>query len=247
MFYSFTDTGNTFHMFSLQHLMAVLFFVVLPGALIIFNRDILRQSENEKYIRYALGILGLVVEVNVYIWYITNGQDHWTEFIPTTLCPLTVYLSSISMLTLNKRLSKVIYFLCFGAFFAYLLPDIPYGYNRFRFYAFFTTHGLVMLNTLYLTLIKGITIDKKGMAASVKLITIVLVLAFILGRWTGLDFFYLLEPPFEVPVYQQVYETNQIAFTVIVALSYYGLIGINWLLYRFFRGIRGSRKTNTST
>jgi hypothetical integral membrane protein (TIGR02206 family) len=226
MFFSFSDTGHTFHLYSLQHLLATLFFAILPCLLIIFYKKKLAAWKYEKNLRISIGIFGLFLDFFQYSWYLfSGGSNDWREIIPTTLCGLSIYLSSIAMITLNRRISSWVYYLSFGAFFSFLFADVSHGYDRFRFYGFFVIHGLILLNTVYLRAIHRVKADRKALKDTSLLLLPILILSFFLNHVFDMNFFYMSFPLFpDFPIYQGLYDFHPYAFSAAVFISYYMLL-----------------------
>ncbi len=244
-FFSYEDFGHTFYEFSLQHLAATIIFAVLPVLFVILLAKRIRGSGADKSLAILAGVIGLALEFTQYYWHYYGGQTDWRHIYPTTLCGLTIYLSSIAMITGNRTLGSVIYFFSHGAFFSFLLPQLSFGYDRFRFYAYFVIHGLIFFNAAYLLLVRGIKADKKAMITSGIILLPVLVLSVVFNHLFSdpdlsvagsirMNFFYLDHPPFEFPVYSWLYGIHRYLYTASVIISYYLLLlimrGISWLL-----------------
>ncbi len=234
-FFHYEDFGHTFYEFSLQHLLATIIFAVFPILAVILFRKKLEGSTADKYIAVFAGVLGMAFEFTQYYWHYHGGQTDWRHIYPTTLCGLTIYLSSIAMITGNRTLGSVIYFYSFGAFFSFLLPQQSFGYDRFRFYAYFVIHGLIFFNSTYLLLVRKIKADRKAMITSGIILLPVLILSIIFNHAFSdpdlsvsgavrLNFFYLDHPPFEFPVFSQLYAIHPYLYTGAAFISYYLLL-----------------------
>ena len=227
MFFSYDDFGHTLTLFSLQHLVSVLIFAVLPCVLLVLFRKRLRASKAEPAIRIGIGIFGMLFEFGLYAWHILNGQTDWRNIIPTTLCGLSIYVGSYVMITMSKRVSPVVYYFCFGAFFSFLIADTSFGFDRFRYYTYFVIHGLILFEALYLILIKGIRADKRAFKKACIVLLPILAASIVLSRIFDVNFFYLYYPPFEdFPVYQWLFDTNRYLYSAAAAVSYYILMSV---------------------
>ena len=232
MFFSYLNYGYEFHLFSLQHLIATIVFLLIPVTLLLIFKEKIRNFKHESILRMSFGVFGLLLEFIQYGWYVFSGRvTDWRLVIATTLCGLAVYLGSIAMITLNKKISPVLYYLSYGAVFSFLFADISHGFDRFRFYGFFVLHGLIIFNTVYLRVIHGFKYDKQAFVRTCKIMLPVLIASIILNHIFDMNFFYMSYPLFEdFPVYTFLYETNRYLFSLSVFVSYYILMSVMYLL-----------------
>jgi len=226
MFFSYHDFGTTFHLFSMQHALSVLIFAILPCGLLLLFKNRLRASKKEPAFRISIGIIGMTLEFGLYAWHIFSGrQTDWRLIIPTTLCGLSIYLSSYAMITLSKRISPVVYFYSYGAAFSFLLADSSFGYDRFRYYTFFVIHGLILFEALYLRVIHRVKADRTAFLRACAILAPILIVSVIMNHLFDMNFFYMSFPPFEdFPVYQQLYDMNRYYYSAAVFASYYILM-----------------------
>jgi hypothetical integral membrane protein (TIGR02206 family) len=226
MFFSFTDFGHKLELFTPQYYLAFLIFAVIPCFLVYLLRNWLRKSKLEPFIRISIGVFGLLLEFSLYAWYIFAGKKtDWREIIPTTLCGLTILLSSYAMITLSKRISPIIYFYSFGAFFSFVFADISYGYDRYRFYSYFVIHGLILVNTVYLRAVNNFKADGNAFARAALVLFPFLVLSVVLNKIFDMNFFYMEFPIIEnIPVYTKIYEINVYLYSLAVFASHYILM-----------------------
>ena len=232
MFFSYLDYGHQFHLYSLQHLIATIVFLFLPVAfLLVFNEQV-KNCKHENVFRISIGIFGLVFEFAQYGWHVFSGNNFdWRKIIATTLCGLGVYLGSIAMINLNRTISPVVYFYSYGAIFSFMFADVSHGFDRFRFYAFFVLHGLIIFNTVYLRVIHGFKYDKIAFFRACKIMFPILILSVVFNHIFDMNFFYMNYPLFnDFPVYTFLHETNRYLFSLSVFVSYYVLMYLMYLL-----------------
>lgn len=226
MFFSYTDFGETLTLFSLQHILSVLIFAVLPVIILLMFRKIILKSKAEPAIRISLGVFGLLLEFGLYAWYIfSGGITDWRIVAPTTLCGLSIYLSSYAMITLDKRISAVVYFYSFGAVLSFIVADTSFGYNRFRFYTYFIIHGLIIVEAIYLRVIHRVKADKKTFYSACLFLLPFLAGSILFNQIFDMNLFYMKFPIFEdFPVFQQLYDLNWIYYSIAVFFTYYILM-----------------------
>lgn len=243
LFFDYDNIGFKFYEFSIQHLIAFVIFAVIPIFFLYLFKGKLNDWRYERQFAIFVGVFGLAIELLQYFWHYYGGQTDWRQIYPTTLCGLTIYISSIAMISCNKYLSSIVYFYSYGAFFSFLLPGLEFGFNRFRFYAYFVIHGLILFNTAYLILIRGIKVDKKAMIHSFILLFPILILSIWFNEIfsdakLALNFYYLGYPPFEFPVYSWIYGISKYLYTAAVFISYYLLMLIMLGISAFFNRMR---------
>jgi uncharacterized membrane protein YwaF len=144
------------------------------------------------------------------------------------------------MISRNETLSKIAYFYSYGAFFSFLFADISHGYDRFRFYAFFVIHGLILCNAAYMIAVRQVRADKKGLLAASLLLVPVLAASFVLNSIfsdasLAMNFFYVSYPPFEFPVFSPIYESSPLVFSAVVCICYFLLNPIMYGIAKIFR------------
>lgn len=240
LFFDYEDFGYQFYEFSLQHLIATIVFALIPVAVIIVFRKRFASSRFDKAIAISAGIVGMTFEFVQYYWHYIGGQTDWRNIYPTTLCGLTIYLSSYAMITGNRTIGSVIYYYSYGAFFSFLLPQQSFGYDRFRFYAYFVIHGLIFFNSTYLVLVRGIRTDRKALFTSGLILLPVLSISILFnnifsdpaGGVVQMNYFYLDHPPFDFPVYSWLYEKHSFLYTTAAFVSYYILFLVMHLVAR---------------
>ena len=227
MFFSYDDVGSAFELFTLPHVLAILGFAILPVFLLIRSKDRIRASKHERTIRISLAMAGMLCEWSLYAWYLLNGVTDWRIILPSTLCPLTLYLSAYCMVTLDRKFSSIVYFYSYGAFFSFLLADVVHGFDRFRFYLFFLVHASIFVNVVYLRVVNKVVSDKQAKRKAQRFLFPFILGSIVLNELTGQNFFYLKWPPFkDFPVFQQVYDVHWIAYALLCIVCYYLLIEI---------------------
>jgi hypothetical integral membrane protein (TIGR02206 family) len=91
--------------------------------------------------------------------------------LPLHLCDAALLLAIVGLLWPRAWLAELLYFWTFGGTsFAMLLPDLPVGFPRWEFAAFFTLHGLVIVAAATLVFGLGLT-PRRGAALRVFAVT----------------------------------------------------------------------------
>ncbi len=243
MFFSTTDRGLGFELLTWPHLFACIAFAVIPLLLVFFFSRRIKNSDKEKWIGLALALFTLAVEIGQYIWHYAGGETNWRHIYPTTLCGLSVYVTSFSLITRNEKLSSIAYFYSYGAVLSFLMADQTFGMDRFRYYSFFIIHGMILVNTAYLIWVRKTKIDRQSLIRALLVLFPILLLSYpanilFSNQESALNFFYVSYPPFEFPLFSDLYERIPTLYTLCVYLIYWVLTLLLYGLYLVKRRIR---------
>lgn len=151
-YYDYTD--NPFSFFSNQHINALVFLFAIYILLFLF-RNKLSKPNIDIVARYIIAVALILQEISFNIWRATNGDWHMGTTLPLHLCGASIVLSAIMLINKNYTLFEINYFWGLGgAVQALLTPDIGlYGFPHYRFFQFFTSHGLIIVAVLYMVFV----------------------------------------------------------------------------------------------
>lgn len=112
-----------------------------------------KDDKTDKIIRYTLAAMLILQEIFLNLWRLYWGQWRMGKSLPLHLCGAAVVLSAVLLVNKNYRLYEIVYFWGLGgAIQALLQPDIgAYSFPHYRFFQFFTSHGLIVTASLYST------------------------------------------------------------------------------------------------
>ena len=151
-----------------------------------------------------------------------EGVTDWRDIVPTTLCGLSIYLSSYAMITLSKRISPIVYFYSFGAVLSFIVADTSFGFDRFRYYTYFIIHGLIILEAIYLRVINRVKTDRKAFFRACVFLVPFIIGSIVLNQIFDMNFFYLQFPILEgFPGFQQLYDLSWMYYSAAVFVTYY--------------------------
>ena len=153
-YFSYEYQDDPFSFFSSNHMYAL---IVLLGIfiLIFLYRNKLRDSQIDIKMRYIIAASLILQEISLSIWRLYNGAWHPGTSLPLHLCGASIILSAIMLINKNYTLFEINYFWGLGgAIQALLTPDIGmYGFPHYRFFQFFTSHGLIIVAVLYMVFV----------------------------------------------------------------------------------------------
>ncbi len=114
-------------------------------------------------------------------YYVAKGvHDYWYQFIPSGLCHLAIYLVFLLMFKYNEKVTKILYFLSFGAFISLLVIDTAESsILNIRYYHYVLVHVAIIIMPAYLMVKHKLTISSDDFVHSIKCIYLFIVLMFI--------------------------------------------------------------------
>jgi len=190
---------DTFRIFSTSHLVAIL--VILFFCLLIFLN---RKTIKKKYynMRYVFAVLTILQEVSLNVVRIINNEWTIAKSLPLQLCGIAVILTSVILVTENKKLFLNTFFvMLIGAIMAILTPAIENGYGvpHYRFFQFFFSHGMIVANFVFILFVMeyGKEFRYKNVYRNVVFLLGVAVFNFGINLITGGNYMYLMGKPGE--------------------------------------------------
>lgn len=148
-------SGGDFVLFGGAHLIGLA--LVALACLAIW---LLRQrwtARGQKITRWVfLGVI-YISEGSWHIWMLATGQWTIQVMLPLWVCSLTAWTMPLLLIWRSRRYYEWAYFMgILGALMALLTPDLMnYGFPHFRFIEFFLLHGMLIIATVYMTVVEG--------------------------------------------------------------------------------------------
>jgi hypothetical integral membrane protein (TIGR02206 family) len=154
-YFALNYAGPPFQLFGVGHIIA-LSLIVLFCLSFLHLRNTLREGQKKRF-RWTLAIILLVNELAWHVWAAYWGIWNIQTMLPLHMCSVVVWLTICMLLTNNRSLYEISYFLGIGgALQALLTPDITgYGFPHFRAFNTFLAHGLLVSVPIYMTLVEG--------------------------------------------------------------------------------------------
>lgn len=150
--------GDPIHLISLF----IISFILLS---IFLLRRYLHPYRRVIYITVALILL--LSRISLDCWYILTGTWTINSSLPLELCSIASLLCVIMLLTRNKFLLEVLYFIAVGGSMqALLTPDLYFGFPQYRYIQFFLDHLLLLLAPLLMIWLDNYAITVKSIIKS---------------------------------------------------------------------------------
>lgn len=147
-------------------------------------------------VRWSLAAL-LLASVTAYLGLAaSSGEIGPLDFLPLHLCDLAIFVAVLALLTRNRLAVEILYYWALaGTTLAILTPDVSGSFPDWRWVAYFTTHGAVVVSATTLVFGLGRT-PRPGSAWRVFLITLGYAAGVGVVDWmTGANFLYLARKP----------------------------------------------------
>lgn len=184
-----------FTMFSAEHGAALAAAAILLAGIIVF-REKLRHGAANRLFRHGLAVLLLCCELSLQLSYVAS--DDWSAgSLPFQLCSLTLLLSAALLITRNKRLYSIVFFLgSLGAVQAMLTPNLDAAFPQFRYFQFFIAHTGILAAGLYLFAVERYRPTLRAMFGAFLWLHVLAIPAAVVNAATGwTNFMFLARKP----------------------------------------------------
>ena len=181
----------------------------------------------------VISIIGVEIIDDIYRVFDSRGWFISSD-LPLHMCGFSVFATSYALLTKNQRVFELSYFWGFGgALQAILTPDPTSIVNHFYLFSFMVSHGLIILNVLYLIFVFKMVLTKGALLRTIITTNILLVGIAIINWILDANYFYLFEPP---PVENPLIMAREFPLYFVnmevVAIVVLYIISIPMLIYR---------------
>ncbi|HSV86396.1 MAG TPA: TIGR02206 family membrane protein [Levilinea sp.] len=148
-------SGGDFVLFGRDHLIGLALIALACLAIWLLRRR--WTPRGQKITRWVfLGVI-YACEGSWHIWMLATGQWNIQVMLPLWVCSLTAWTMPLLLIWRSRRYYEWAYFMgILGALMALLTPDLMnYGFPHFRFIEFMTLHGMLVIATVYMTVVEG--------------------------------------------------------------------------------------------
>jgi hypothetical integral membrane protein (TIGR02206 family) len=148
--------GPPFELFGTGHLISLALLGVLALALLRLRG---RGEIARRRVRYGLALSMVVAELSWHWWsFELAGNWHLSTMLPLHLCSALVWIGVYTLFSLDAIAYEFVYFFGIGGpLQAIITPDAgQYGLPHFRAVQTLTSHGLLIIAALYLTVVEGL-------------------------------------------------------------------------------------------
>jgi len=187
--------GPPFELFGPAHLVALALLGVLAFALLQVRGQL---SSVRRRLRIGLAVTMAVAELSWHWWTLAFG-GRWTldVMLPLHLCTALSWLAMYTVLSLDAVTYEFVYFFGIGgALQAILTPDAGrYGLPHFRAVQTLTSHGLLLVAALYLTVVEGMRPTPRSIPRVILLTMVYMALVTVVNVAVGGNYMFTLHKP----------------------------------------------------
>ena len=200
----------------------VLFCICIP----LLGKNLSENKANSLAVRLAIFIISL--EVFLFIYRHAMGIFDPTRNYPLHLCSLAEFCTAYALITKNQRAFELSFYWGFAASTQALLTPHLDGYKLFdiQFIIFFISHGLIILNVIWLIIVDKMKIRSSSLFETFLISNLILMpIGFI--NWIGnANYMYLRsKPPVENPLLMGDWPFYILGFEVI-AITFFSILFI---------------------
>lgn len=196
----FDERYATFEMLSIQHLVAILFFISSIVVMIIFRNKI--SPKLDLYLRRSAAVMMLSFQLTFYIWTIAKG-DLSLELLPFGICTTSMYFTSYALWTKSEKVFQFIFpWVMTGALISLVVADLHYAFPHFRYIHYFGNHGMFLVGNLYFLIVVKYRFTYRNLMKSGLIIFIYSVVMIPINYLLDTNHLFLRElPSAAVPLY----------------------------------------------
>jgi hypothetical integral membrane protein (TIGR02206 family) len=183
-----------FEPFSIAHDMGLALAAAFVIAICAFRKN-LREPTVNRIARYGLAALLVSCEPALQVWYAVTNNWGWYS-LPFQLCSIMMWLSAALLLTRNRRLYEITFFLgIMGALQALLTPNLDAAFPEFRYFHFFIAHSAIVGASVFLTVVEGYRPKVSSVFRAIGWLHVFAIPAAIANQLTGSNFMFLARKP----------------------------------------------------
>ncbi|GAB3062891.1 YwaF family protein [Virgibacillus ainsalahensis] len=189
--------GVPFEAFGTNHVIMLIIYITGIILLLTTYKKIISNQLMYNAVRWILFGLLVLSEVSYQTWTAVNGIWSLAEHTPMHLCGIAGITGAIALVTHNKKLIIITFFIGFiPAFLALVTPELPYDFPHFRFWKFFVHHIAISWTGIFLVVTSNVKITFKSMLESYGyLIMYAAIIGFIINPWLDANYLYLSATP----------------------------------------------------
>ncbi|MEA3321786.1 MAG: TIGR02206 family membrane protein [Bacillota bacterium] len=140
------------------------------------------------------GLAGSEIWLNY--WYFSTSMWDIRDTLPLQLCSISLYLCVWMLLTKQKLVFEVVYFLGVGgALQALLTPELFYDFPHFRFLHFFIAHISIIMAVFYMLWVEKFRVRFISIWKAFAALNVIAVVVFFMNRLTGGNYMFLAKKP----------------------------------------------------
>lgn len=229
---SFTKT------FSIPHFISLIIISSIVLLIYIF-KDNLKNPKHEKAFSYSLGVILILHQLTIYLWYATNERLNLKESLPLYLCRISVILSIIMLFNKSRKIFDLLYFWGLGgAATALIFHDTSiFPFPHYIFLQFFISHGGILISVLFMIFVHQYTPDINSLKTTLKWTLAYFFITIPVNYLVDGNYCYLRYKPYATPL--DYLPNDPIYFVPFIIISIYLLFLVLYLPFSHKAFLRG--------
>jgi hypothetical integral membrane protein (TIGR02206 family) len=193
-------SGPAFELFGTGHL--IYFGVIVAVILYLFRGRRTWNDDMKRRGRLGLAAAIVIVELSWHAWAVSQGIWSLQLSLPLHACSVGLWTSVYILLTRNYRAYEIIFFIGIaGATQALLTPNAgDYGLPHFRALQTMTSHSLLVIAMVWMTVIEGLRPTWKSIWRTMVAANLYMVFVTAVNVLLGSNYMYTLAKPPEASV-----------------------------------------------
>ena len=189
----FYNPNSNFQMWGMTHIVTIIFIIVCLFALFVFKKTLIPYRRK---IRITVGWTLIISRLSLDIWYISTDQWSVKSSLPFELCSIASIMCAIMLLTKNKSLFEVFYFIALaGAFQAIVTPDLNFDFPQFRYIQFFLDHFLLIAAPLMMISLYDFKVTHRSLIKSFLTLNGIAAIVFCINHIFSSNYMFLSHKP----------------------------------------------------
>lgn len=190
---------NTFSLFGIQHITALLITTLIILAVFAFKKR-LRAGRHERIYRYLMAFLMIAGLMTEQIWTVAHGMWTFKMSLPISLCTLTEIVAVYMLISKSYSAFGFVYFGMVGVTQALLTPSLSYGFPGISYICYFIKHGLLIIAPLYMVAVHQYRPTHKQLWKFILAVIGILPFIFLINWAVGGNYWYISEKTPDVSV-----------------------------------------------
>ncbi|WP_101842330.1 TIGR02206 family membrane protein [Halobacillus sp. Marseille-P3879] len=226
------DSTHPFELFSFSHFTMLIIFGLGTLLLIVYRDEVTYGKKAHNIVRWSLLTALVTSELSYQLWAFAHNLYFTYEYLPLHLCGIASLTGISALLTYHRKLIQANYFIAvIPAIIALVVPEIPHGYEHFRFWKFFIHHMAIPWTGLFLILTTRISITLKIMCETYCYLVLYAVAVGIFNKTFHTNYLFLTRPPASFPALSAL--DTGLGYHINLALLTFGVFSLLLVFYKW--------------
>ncbi|MCP3027515.1 TIGR02206 family membrane protein [Halobacillus sp. A5] len=226
-----SESNHPFVMFSFSHITMLILFGLGLVLLFIYKSELMKGRASHTIVRWTLLSALLLSELSYQLWALSHNLFTTFEHLPLHLCGIASITGIFALLTYNKKLIQINFFIAIvPSVIALITPEIPHGYEHFRFWKFFIHHMAIPWTGLFLILSTRTTVHFKVMCETYCYLVVYALAVGLFNQAFQTNYLFLSQPPSSFPALALL--SAGLGYQINLALLAFGVFYLFLVFYK---------------